>query len=85
MAGEIYQAAGPFLVNLDGIDRMIPAGTTVRAGHPLLAGREHMFRPFAVDFEYEPPPEQEGHRTEPETDPGKQAPRTRPRTAPKTE
>jgi len=55
MAGEIYQARGPFLVNFNGMDVMVQQGTTVRAGHPLLAGREHLFEPFTVDYEYEPP------------------------------
>lgn len=66
MAGAIYQAKGPFLASVDGTQMAIQRGTTVREGHPLLAGREHLFEPFTVDFEYGPPADQPA---EPPTDP----------------
>lgn len=55
MAGKIYQAREPFLANIGGVSVAIQPGTTVREGHPLLAGKEHLFEPFTVDYEYEPP------------------------------
>ena len=58
MAGKIYQAREPFLANVGGVQLAIQRGTTVREGHPLLAGREHLFEPFTVDFEYGPPADQ---------------------------
>jgi hypothetical protein len=34
---------------------VIQSRTTVREGHPLLDGREHLFEPFTVDYEWAPP------------------------------
>lgn len=54
MEGKVYQAKGPFLVSVDGHQVAVQRGTTVREGHPLLSGREHLFEPFTVDFEWTP-------------------------------
>lgn len=57
MAGEIYRAREAALVSVNGQQQMVPAGATVREGHPLLAALPGLFEPFTVDYEYEPPPE----------------------------
>ena len=33
----------------------ISSGTVVRAGHPILKGREHLFKPLKVHFDVEKP------------------------------
>jgi hypothetical protein len=62
MAGvesTILVAKVPF--DYDGLH--VAAGTTVRAGHPILGGgREQFFVPLVVDHEYEPPAGRHGAR-----------------------
>lgn len=36
--------------------QLVKRGMTVRLGHPLLTGNEHLFKPFVVDFDHEPEP-----------------------------
>jgi hypothetical protein len=54
---------------------IIRGRTTVREGHPILQGRDHMFRPLVVDFDT-PGDAPEQQETDPAgkqpTDPGKQ-------------
>jgi hypothetical protein len=58
MAGnKIYQAREPFLADVGGVQMVIQSRTTVREGHPLLDGREHLFEPFTVDYEWTAPAE----------------------------
>jgi len=50
----IYVAKESFSTVLDGDEVTVQKGRTrVREGHPLLAGREHLFEPQAVDYEVE--------------------------------
>lgn len=49
---DLYIATDSALTRIGGKDVMIEAGqTVVRAGHPLLKGREHMFRPLTVHYD----------------------------------
>ena len=49
---KILIATESFIARVDGVDHTIQAGITrVREGHPLLVGREHLFR--AIDAHYE--------------------------------
>jgi hypothetical protein len=50
--GAILVAAESAMFDHDGQRVFITAGkTTAREGHPILKGREKLFRPFTVDFE----------------------------------
>lgn len=51
---EILIAQESFAANRQVIQR----GRTIRAGHPLTRGREHLFKPFVPDFEHVDPKEQ---------------------------
>lgn len=52
--GAIYIAAESFTTSLDGVPVLVTAGETrVREGHPLLAGREHLFRLLDVHYDIE--------------------------------
>lgn len=54
MTDQIYVATDNGTVNLDGQNIQIRKGVTrVRAGHPLLAGREHLFEPLHVHYDVE--------------------------------
>lgn len=53
MSGDIYVARGGAVVVLGDKRIVLQEGQTVRAGHPLMRGREHLFAPFTVDFEYD--------------------------------
>jgi hypothetical protein len=51
---DIFVACSAGLVLFKGKRvRLVPGVTTVRAGHPLLDGREHLFTPLAVTFDNE--------------------------------
>lgn len=53
---DLYQAKDTFsVVQEDGIPVVVDRGDLVRAGHPLLKGREHLFEPVeqAVRFDVE--------------------------------
>lgn len=52
---RIYVALSSFACEESGESYHVNAGSTVREGHPLLAGREDLFGPLAIDFEYEQP------------------------------
>jgi hypothetical protein len=55
MSGDaILVAATSAMFDQDGRRVVIKQGrTTVREGHPITRGREHLFKPFKVDFETE--------------------------------
>lgn len=48
---EIYVAREGAVFEVDGTPVFIQQGTTARAGHPILKGREHLFEPLVPDFE----------------------------------
>lgn len=51
---RIYIATESFATEIDGQPVSVVAGMTrVREGHPLLAGREHLFQPLEIHFEVE--------------------------------
>lgn len=53
---DLFIARGSFLTSLEGEEIQVHAGhTVVRAGHPLLAGREEMFMPLHVHYDVEQP------------------------------
>lgn len=52
--GHIYVAKESFSTEVDGVPVQIHAGRTrVREGHPIMAGREHLFELLTVDYEVE--------------------------------
>jgi hypothetical protein len=55
MAGDIFVAVDSVLTDVDGENVYITAGQTVRAGHPILKGREAMFVPLKVDYDLPEP------------------------------
>lgn len=58
MSGEMYVANESFVCVVDGQSYSVVGGVTrVRAGHPLLTGREHLFRVLRAHYEYEVPAE----------------------------
>lgn len=53
MSGEIFVANRTALIKFEGREIMLRRGVTrVRAGHPLLKGRESLFDAVGVDFEW---------------------------------
>lgn len=48
---DILVAKASFFYELDGASVMVPKGTTVRVGHPLLDGRGDMFEPITVNYD----------------------------------
>lgn len=42
---DLYQAKESFVTMLEGEQTSVAAGDLVRAGHPLLKGREDLFKP----------------------------------------
>lgn len=52
--GAILVAEQGAMFNFEGQKVFLVAGqTTVREGHPILKGHEHLFKPLKVDFEVE--------------------------------
>lgn len=50
----IFVAKESFTTEVDGVPTIIRAGLDrVRAGHPLLEGREHLFEPLTVQYDVE--------------------------------
>lgn len=51
-SGEIFVAKQSFSTDVDGVPISVNAGITrVRAGHPLLKGREDLFEPITVHYD----------------------------------
>ncbi len=51
---KVYVAVDSFVCNYDGADHVFrPDGPFVREGHPILTGREHMFREVTAHPSYE--------------------------------
>lgn len=62
-ADGLFICTGSFITHFDGEDRVIQAGhTVVRAGHPILQGREGMFEPLTVHYETPQPKTGRGTR-----------------------
>jgi hypothetical protein len=63
---DLYQARESFVTHLDGEQIAVSAGDLVRAGHPLLKGRDELFEPaegyvrFDVEQATASPGEQRG-------------------------
>jgi hypothetical protein len=68
MAADLYVATQGAAINLDGEMVMLWAGAIARAGHPVMAGREHLFVPLTVDFEVAAAPA--GEQDKPAEGPG---------------
>lgn len=52
--GDIFVARESFSTDLDGVPVTVQKGATrVRAGHPLLQGREDLFEPITVHYDVE--------------------------------
>lgn len=61
MLGEMYVANESFVCVVDGQSYSVVGGVTrVRAGHPLLRGREHLFRVLRAHHEYSEPVQSPG-------------------------
>jgi len=50
---DIFEVVEGFATEIDGAPTVIPLGTRVRAGHPIMAGRESFFAPLEIHYEYE--------------------------------
>lgn len=54
MSDDVYVARESFVTDLDGERITVRKGKTrVREGHPLLRGREHLFKPVDVQYDVE--------------------------------
>ena len=51
----IFVCRSTVLFEHDGVEVAIRRGATVRAGHPIMKGREDMFEPLVVEYDYEQP------------------------------
>lgn len=49
----ILVATSSFSTTINGVPRVVTKGETFREGHPVVEGREELFKPFAVDNELE--------------------------------
>jgi hypothetical protein len=70
----ILIASESFLTDWEGQRRIFTAGqTTIREGHPLVKGREQMFKPLTVDYELPEPKKDEGAHRRPGQSAGSRA------------
>ena len=54
--GQIYVAKESFATDVDGVSVSVVGDVTlVREGHPLLKGREHLFKAVVPHYEVEQP------------------------------
>lgn len=51
---DLYVAKEPMTFELDGTPVFVGPNTVVRAGHPVMKGREDMFTPLVVHYDVEP-------------------------------
>ena len=49
--GRIYRANQTFVMDVDGIPTQFGPSVTVREGHPVLQGHQHLFEELLPDFE----------------------------------
>ena len=85
MANEVpglFVGVEPMLIEVDGKPIFIGPNTVVRAGHPMMEGRENMFAPLAVHYEYDPPQDavvlaQPGQQANPRQDQARTSSQTR--------
>lgn len=55
MSSEIFVCKATVIFERGGETVQVQGGATVRAGHPIMEGREDMFTPLVLDYEYEKP------------------------------
>jgi hypothetical protein len=48
---DLFVGKDPTTFDYDGSPVFIGPGTVVRAGHPIMKGREHLFTPLVVHFD----------------------------------
>lgn len=53
MADDLFVGTEPCTFDFEGSPVFIGPGTVVRAGHPILKGREGLFKPLVVHFDVE--------------------------------
>jgi hypothetical protein len=61
-SADVYEATEGFSCDVDGVPTVIPAGTRVRAGHPLMAGREQFFAPLEIQYDVEAATKEPGEK-----------------------
>lgn len=54
---DLYVGKEPATFDFEGAPVFIGPTVVVRAGHPILKGREHLFVPLVVHYDVEPAPE----------------------------
>lgn len=54
---DLFVGKEPATFDLDGTPVFISPAIVVRAGHPIMAGREQLFAPLVVHYDLEPEPE----------------------------
>lgn len=52
---KLFVCKNTFVFEVDGVLEAVRQGAVVRAGHPIMDGREDMFAPIHVDYEVEAP------------------------------
>lgn len=52
---DLYIGKEPATFEYEGVPVFIGPSIVVRAGHPIMKGRESLFEPLTVHFDYEPP------------------------------
>lgn len=53
---DLFRGKEPCTFDVDGSPVFIGPDTVVRAGHPIMAGREDLFEPLVVQYDVEPAP-----------------------------
>lgn len=69
---DLFVAREAATFEVDGASVYVHQGTIVRAGHPVMAGREYLFEPLVVHFDLPAA----GDKPAGDAEPGKRAPRT---------
>ena len=62
---DLFVGIEPALLDFEGAPTVIGPATVVRRGHPILKGRESLFRPLTVTFEVEKPEAKAASKPEP--------------------
>ncbi len=50
---DLFECVSGFACDYDGQQIVVSIGQRVRAGHPILAGREEFFRPLEIHYDIE--------------------------------